>query len=157
MPITFSCSCGKTLRTKDDLAGKRIKCPHCDAVLVVPDDEFETVEAFEAVDETPAERSAAEPGPPDSDRPRRKKKKSKKQRLREKQQVNEDYERWLVRSYWRKRIFRGIAFLVLGAIVIAGGIYMLVQHEKDINPLYSVLMILGGAVAVGRGLFGLFF
>jgi hypothetical protein len=36
MPILLSCACGKKLRVKDDLAGKRLKCPACAAVLVVP-------------------------------------------------------------------------------------------------------------------------
>jgi len=38
MPIALSCSeCDKQLRVKDELAGKKIKCPDCQAVLVVPD------------------------------------------------------------------------------------------------------------------------
>ncbi len=37
MPIPFSCSeCEKQLRVKDELAGKRIKCPECAAVVLVP-------------------------------------------------------------------------------------------------------------------------
>jgi hypothetical protein len=46
MPITFNCACGKTLRVKDELAGKRVKCPACDAVAAVPaaEPQFEVVE-----------------------------------------------------------------------------------------------------------------
>jgi len=37
MPITFSCnSCDKKLRVKDELAGKKVKCPGCATVLHVP-------------------------------------------------------------------------------------------------------------------------
>src|SRR6267378_4465833 len=36
MPILIPCKCGKQLRVKDDLAGKRIKCPACAAMLTVP-------------------------------------------------------------------------------------------------------------------------
>jgi hypothetical protein len=37
MPIQFTCSqCQKTLKVRDDLAGKRIKCPQCQAVVRVP-------------------------------------------------------------------------------------------------------------------------
>ncbi|MFQ3652148.1 MAG: hypothetical protein SNJ75_17655, partial [Gemmataceae bacterium] len=37
MAIEFDCEqCGKSLRVRDDLAGKRIKCPACAAVIVVP-------------------------------------------------------------------------------------------------------------------------
>jgi WD40 repeat protein len=35
--ITFECSgCGKNLRTKTTLAGKKLKCPHCGAVSLAP-------------------------------------------------------------------------------------------------------------------------
>lgn len=37
MPITTSCSCGRKLNLKDELAGKTVKCPQCGAALKVPD------------------------------------------------------------------------------------------------------------------------
>ncbi len=36
MPIEFQCSCGRTLRVKDEMAGKRAKCPGCEQALTVP-------------------------------------------------------------------------------------------------------------------------
>jgi uncharacterized membrane protein len=37
VPIEFQCSnCGKLLRTGDDTAGKRAKCPKCGAVMTIP-------------------------------------------------------------------------------------------------------------------------
>lgn len=36
MPITFACACGKTLKVADEHAGKRVKCPACQAVASVP-------------------------------------------------------------------------------------------------------------------------
>ena len=37
MPIEFACSqCGKQIRTSDSHAGKKGKCPHCQAVLDIP-------------------------------------------------------------------------------------------------------------------------
>ena len=48
MPITISCPCGKKLRVADEHAGKRVKCPACQAVSTVPapepEPEFEIVE-----------------------------------------------------------------------------------------------------------------
>ncbi|HUR52918.1 MAG TPA: hypothetical protein VMZ71_02220 [Gemmataceae bacterium] len=39
MPITFGCpSCGKLMRVSDALGGKSVRCPHCQAVVVAPDD-----------------------------------------------------------------------------------------------------------------------
>lgn len=36
MPITFACECGKQLKTADDNAGKRVKCPACGEAVAVP-------------------------------------------------------------------------------------------------------------------------
>jgi hypothetical protein len=36
MSIPLRCACGRSLRIKDDLAGCKVKCPECSAVLVVP-------------------------------------------------------------------------------------------------------------------------
>src|SRR5438445_767594 len=34
--ITFSCRCGAALKAKAETAGKRTKCPQCNAVLTIP-------------------------------------------------------------------------------------------------------------------------
>ena len=34
--IQFSCSCGKAMQVKDELAGKRVRCPECSSVVSVP-------------------------------------------------------------------------------------------------------------------------
>src|SRR5262249_25222568 len=36
MSISLSCSCGRAMRVKEDCAGKRVRCPACKAILVVP-------------------------------------------------------------------------------------------------------------------------
>jgi hypothetical protein len=36
MAIAVACSCGKQLHVKDELGGKKIKCPACQTVLAVP-------------------------------------------------------------------------------------------------------------------------
>jgi hypothetical protein len=38
MAISFSCDCGKKLTVRDDMAGKRAKCPGCGSVLHVPEE-----------------------------------------------------------------------------------------------------------------------
>ena len=75
MPITFSCSCGKTLRVNDDLAGKRARCPACQAAVTIPaaDPGFEVVEdaapppprRATPVLARPAAKPPAPPPPPD--------------------------------------------------------------------------------------------
>jgi HlyD family secretion protein len=36
MPISLTCECGKQLKIKEELAGKRVKCPGCQEILMVP-------------------------------------------------------------------------------------------------------------------------
>ena len=36
MPITTRCECGRTICLHDELAGKRIRCPSCRSVCLVP-------------------------------------------------------------------------------------------------------------------------
>ncbi|GEM_PF-5438137 len=36
MAIAFSCACGKTLKAKDEWAGKKIKCPSCGQAVKIP-------------------------------------------------------------------------------------------------------------------------
>lgn len=64
MPITFNCPCGKVLRIADENAGKRIKCPACQAIGTAPGaapaaPKFELVED----DEPPAKPVAKAPAP----------------------------------------------------------------------------------------------
>jgi hypothetical protein len=46
MPIIFACTCGKTLRVPDVHAGRRAKCPACNAVVNIPapGPDFEIIE-----------------------------------------------------------------------------------------------------------------
>lgn len=36
MPLIVPCPCGKRLRAREDLAGKRVRCPACVAIVQVP-------------------------------------------------------------------------------------------------------------------------
>ena len=67
MPIPVSCSCGRSLRVKDELTGRKIRCPGCKAVLAVPrlavpDAEDEALDLLLA-DSPSEERVAAGPRP----------------------------------------------------------------------------------------------
>jgi len=50
MAISFSCpACDRSVKVKDELAGRKIKCPECGKVIAVPEaDELELEEAAEA-------------------------------------------------------------------------------------------------------------
>ncbi len=56
MPLRVTCDCGKRLQVKDNLAGKRIRCPECQELLTVPAAE-EPEE--EELDEEPAPKKKA--------------------------------------------------------------------------------------------------
>src|SRR5439155_22531881 len=69
MPIALSCSCARSLRVKDELAGRKIRCLKCSAVVAVPrpaaqaDAEAEPLDLLLA--HSPAEeRVHAAPPPP---------------------------------------------------------------------------------------------
>jgi hypothetical protein len=79
MPIPLECGqCGRAMKVKDELAGKRVKCPGCQAVLTVPrpgpdaeDAAFELLSQSEAEEEPPGPAPrAADPGPPPPPPPR---------------------------------------------------------------------------------------
>ena len=70
MPIPVSCTCGKSFKVDDALAGKRTRCPVCKAPLTVPEPEI--IEDFEVVeddlevveDDSPAPYGLADDRPP---------------------------------------------------------------------------------------------
>jgi hypothetical protein len=71
MAITWTCECGQKIAVKDELAGKRVKCPACTEVVMVP-----------SLDAAPLRRRAAsapdDEDKQDEDRPTRKKKKAQR-------------------------------------------------------------------------------
>jgi len=50
MPSTLTCSCGRVLRVKDGLAGKKARCPACSAIIVIPVDEPANVDPVNVED-----------------------------------------------------------------------------------------------------------
>jgi uncharacterized Zn finger protein (UPF0148 family) len=74
MPVAFSCpECDKSLKVKDELAGKKVKCPGCGEPIVV--EAADDPEPESAVQEPPRRKGRDDD---DDDRPRKKKKKKKK-------------------------------------------------------------------------------
>jgi DNA-directed RNA polymerase subunit RPC12/RpoP len=65
MPVQLRCSCGKLLRVRDDLVGKRVRCPGCAAAVLVkapPPPEDEALQ--EAPPPRQPARAAVAPPPP---------------------------------------------------------------------------------------------
>jgi hypothetical protein len=68
MAISVTCSCGRSLRAKDEAAGKRVRCPQCGSVVQVPAAELDD-QAFDDLMSAPSEyevQSAPPPPPPPS-------------------------------------------------------------------------------------------
>jgi DNA-directed RNA polymerase subunit RPC12/RpoP len=64
MSISFECSeCGKTVRAPDELAGRKVRCPHCANVMVAP-------QAEEQRDPPPERETRAWPGSAEREGPR---------------------------------------------------------------------------------------
>src|SRR5690349_324836 len=61
MPISYSCACGRRLRSAEEHAGKRVRCPQCQALVRVP-----APAGAAAPLPAPAARAAA-PAPPRRD------------------------------------------------------------------------------------------
>jgi WD40 repeat protein len=80
MAIVFTCGCGKVLRTSDEHAGQKGKCPHCGRVVVTPSPAAPPIAvpapppvpepAPPAAPEPPAQAAAPpEPAPPPEEAP----------------------------------------------------------------------------------------
>jgi hypothetical protein len=59
MAISVQCDCGRALRLKDHLAGKRVKCPDCSTPLNVPQPDHVEEEGFEILSQEPEAPPAA--------------------------------------------------------------------------------------------------
>ena len=59
VPILLTCPCGRSLRLKEELAGRKIVCPQCGTVLTVPPPEPAPEEVVGEV--SPADESEAGP------------------------------------------------------------------------------------------------
>ena len=72
MPIPVTCDCGRSMRVKDDVAGRKIRCPCCSAVLTVPKPEPDAEEEALNVllQESPDEPKTSRPRERDEPPPR---------------------------------------------------------------------------------------
>ncbi len=65
MPISFKCACGRALRVKNELGGRRVRCPSCSSILTVPKLDIEYDAADDSVVDTPSDAEKE----PDRDEP----------------------------------------------------------------------------------------
>jgi hypothetical protein len=162
MPITLSCSCGKVFTLKDELAGRRIRCPACQGVMEVPAPEEEMVEPV--VTEEP---DAGEEELP-AQKPKKKKKKKKKMTekdltpLSKRQKREQEIERQDEKRRAIIRVIRSSAFLGLGLVALIGSVWGLISYGSMVFDAPMSMIGLGaglvvGLAAIGKGLLGLVF
>lgn len=165
MPITFPCSCGKTLRVKDDLVGRWVRCPACKETANVPEAGLQPKPAFEVVEDEPAppprKRVKAETAPlqlddeeppprprsrPDQeyDGPRKARKRQRARPKEEEPQGNFALERGILNS--------GVPGGLLAMTIAA--VWFIVAIQNDYIFWYPPILFVIGLIAFFRGLTG---
>lgn len=137
--ISVGCPCGKSLRVKEEFAGRKVRCPACSQPLAIPAAEAEFAEPLEEEwDETPEE----EPAPP----PKRGIKKSKPDKTKPRKS-----EGLFKRSF--KMVF-GVLALFLG-LVMAGWIVFAVltgrAEARTLRGLGFAALLIGMGFAWVKG------
>src|SRR4051812_35658919 len=157
MSIEFSCDCGKQLRVKDALAGKRIKCPACEAALTVPvaeEDIEEVVPVPEKRALTPRGKPRREEAEEEEERPR-----GRRRRDEDEEPEEEEEERPRKKKRRRERSDSGnsMAFgsIALGLLLIVGSVVIFIVGLMNGVLWYgAAFVLLAGVGAIARGVAG---
>jgi hypothetical protein len=152
MPISFPCGCGRTLRVKEELAGRKVRCPKCSTILTVPksDIEFHATDVCVADAPSPAEE---EPGSDEPEAPAstgiterslsRAPAPVKKRRLPSKRERKKESRR-LPMVFINKEVAGGVVMIVVAIVWFVSGLLWL--NRIFFYP--PVLLILGIAAIV---------
>jgi hypothetical protein len=162
MPITVTCDCGKTLRVPDIHAGKKAKCPACEALVPIPkaEPEFEVVEDDPPPKPAPKKAAVVED---DDDEPKPKKKKpvavadddddepkpkKKKKRPRD-DDDDDDRPRRRARARNDADTGKKMLYIIGGLLLLAGGIALAVYGYNHEGRGSVRAMVFGGFLALG--------
>lgn len=167
MPLSIQCKCGKTLRVKDEFAGKKVRCPACKEVLSVPVPEMDVEVEEDAlnvllIDEpNPPSPSRKETAIQDERASRRPAKPSSPPKP-----VKVDYEterprKRSVGSRPRERESRGYSGIAINGSIITGLLMMLGAVVWFVAGLaggiiffYPIILFVFGIAAIYRGFTG---
>ncbi|HZU38752.1 MAG TPA: hypothetical protein VFA18_22685 [Gemmataceae bacterium] len=154
MPIPMSCTCGRSFYIKDELAGKRIRCPSCQAILAVPAAEEEPLEVAARTseqqpdgDELPARTPAAatRPAPARQPEPARKKKKRPWDEVEPRRSRRSEDEGWFGRT--NAGVIGGLLMIIIAIVWFTVGFFAL-----NIIFFYPPILLVIGLVAIAKGL-----
>lgn len=156
MPISLSCVCGRALKVKDELAGKKIRCPACQDILTVPakKNKVEEVE-LEVIDdedeeEAPPRRSAVQAEPPEAKSARRRPVEDEEPPPRRRSKPSRDIRR---RAPASRSGFGSINAGVIGGILmmVIAVIWFVVGLAGGIIFFYPPILFVIGIIAVVKG------
>jgi len=167
MPILIECDCGKSYRVKDDLAGRKIRCPGCGDPVSVPqtreddivDAEVDPDSPQESVSERPKSSKSSERSR-DLDPPKRANlrapeeppsvQKKPKKRRRSVVRGDDDDE-----GFWANFPLVVHPMILGGVLMILFGLtWLLVGLANGRYYLYSPVPIILGVVGIIRGFTG---
>jgi len=177
MPIEMSCTCGKALTLRDELAGKLIRCPSCAGTIEVPLPAVEVVEEIAAgppplprpggtsvaagpppLPRTKANEIDVAPPPLTPPKPKEPKKKKKKKSVYSQKYGNEGRENPLVvfDEGWFGSVNSGI---IGGSLTLFFGILLMIltiMFFSVYGVVFSIILIVTGLIAIMRGLMNLY-
>jgi hypothetical protein len=166
VPIPVSCSCGRALKIKDELAGKKVRCPACRNVVQVPqpnqdpEDEIMQMLLSDSEDE-PAPPSSPEPPEPEgikAEAPQRasppspppslpKKKPEKKPREPERRQPRVVFEEGWFGSV-NSGVIGGLLMMVIAVVWFVLGLM------ANRIFFYPPILLVIGLISMIKGFFG---
>ena len=166
MPITFACSCGKTLRVQDAAAGRWVRCPACKETAIVPETAMASKPAFEVVEDEPAppprkrvqaeaasiELDDEEPPPRPRSRPDQEYDGPRKAKKRKRGRPKEEEEKPDFFAMEKGILNSGVPGGLLAMIIASVWFFFALQH--DYLFYYPPILFVVGLIAFFRGLTG---
>ncbi len=157
MPIRVSCDCGRATTVKDELAGRKVRCPGCQAVLDVPD-----AEGLLDVEPEPEERPTDRRNRPRSgqresedERPRRRRDEEDEPEARDRRPARRKVRRRAVRAEQggmaARDVVFGSLFIGLGLVMVCGGLLSALEGRLIGIPVFGVALIVGGVFYFVKG------
>ncbi len=168
MPIPVKCDCGKSLKVKDELAGRRIRCPGCQEAVRVPMPEAPKAEEEEALDilleeEPEPARPKRRPVPEDDDEritaktppPRPKPAPAKKKRVDPPKYKRQRSERIGSRDRYRTSGLVVNSSIISGLLMMGGAVlWFVVGLYAGWIFYYPPILFILGVASVIRGFTG---
>jgi hypothetical protein len=164
MPIRFRCDCGQALGVKDELAGRRVRCPACEGVLTVPANEEtsgvrpdEPEERRSAVRSEPARRPPPLRDAEDWEGPRRRREEDDDRPRRPRSGDVDNYPRPRVRRRVEGGSGEGPMNTILGGAIVMGiaVVWFVAGLFFDWVFFYPPILFVAGLITLCQGLYQL--